>query len=155
METGVSLYEQNKMRDIRYSEKIIALWTAFLLGTLFHTQLGLMPLFHGQSVAYSQDSIQATNGIFWLMLGFFSFPLLAIITTLFWDSQRYRMIHFFLTIIYSVLNLIHLLADLSVKPILWYQIALMLMLLLIGLILNLVSYQWLKYFRKENISFGV
>jgi hypothetical protein len=33
-----------------FAVKIIALWTVFLLGTLFHTQLALMPLFHGLSL---------------------------------------------------------------------------------------------------------
>jgi hypothetical protein len=42
------------------------------------------------------------------------------------------------------LNLAHLIADLLVRPIAWYQIALMAILLIIGLILNLVSYQWLR-----------
>ena len=30
--------------------KIITLWGVFLLGLLFHTQLALMPLFHGLPV---------------------------------------------------------------------------------------------------------
>jgi hypothetical protein len=34
------------VKTAKYPEKIAALWTTFLLGTLFHTQLGLMPLFH-------------------------------------------------------------------------------------------------------------
>jgi hypothetical protein len=55
-----------------------------------------------------------------------------------------RKAHFWLTILYSVLNLAHLIADLLVRPIAWYQIALMAILLIIGLILNLVSYQWLR-----------
>ena len=143
------------MRENQYSEKIVALWTAFLLGTLFHTQLGLMPLFHGQTVAHSHDTAEATSLIFWLMLGFFVIPLLAIVCTLFWDNQRHRLLHFWMTVIYSVLNLLHLVMDLFVSPIAWYQIALMAIVLLIGLLLNLVSYQWLKHYRRDKVSFGV
>lgn len=143
------------MRENQYSEKIVALWTAFLLGTLFHTQLGLMPLFHGQTVAHSHDAAEATSLIFWLMLGFFVIPLFAIVCTLFWDNQRYRLLHFWMTVIYSVLNLLHLVMDLFVSPIAWYQIALMAIVLLIGLLLNLVSYQWLKHYRRDKVSFGV
>ncbi len=40
--------------EITLQEKIIALWIVFLLGMLFHTQLALMPLFHGLKVAESQ-----------------------------------------------------------------------------------------------------
>ncbi|MBD2214218.1 hypothetical protein H6G27_30790 [Nostoc linckia FACHB-104] len=131
---------------INYREKIIALWTVFLLGTVFHTQLGLMPLFHGLSVAESQKAttMNEISVIMWLMLGFFVIPMLAIIATAFADSKRYRVIHFGLTIFYSVMNLLHLILDLFVTPIFWYQIALMAILFGVGLLLNVVAYQWLR-----------
>ncbi|QIR37744.1 hypothetical protein HCG51_14150 [Tolypothrix sp. PCC 7910] len=131
---------------INYREKIIALWTVFLLGTLFHTQLGLMPLFHGLSVAESQKAttMSEISEIMWLMWGFFVIPMLAIIATAFTDVKRYKAIHFGLTIFYSVMNLLHLILDLMVTPIFWYQIALMALLLGVGLLLNFVAYQWLR-----------
>ncbi|MBD2487365.1 hypothetical protein [Aulosira sp. FACHB-615] len=137
---------------LNYRERIITLWTAFLLGTLFHTQLGLMPLFHGLSVAESQHASQLSDisVILWLMLGFFTLPILAIIATSFTEAKRYRVSHFALTVFYSVMNLLHLVADLLVQPILWYQITLMVILLLIGLLLNLVSFQWMKAKSKSN-----
>jgi hypothetical protein len=132
-----------------YADQIIALWTAFLLALLFHTELGLMPLFHGQSIAYSHDA-QHLDVILWLMLAFFVPPLLAIILPTFTDSKRYRSGHFWLTVLYSVLNFAHLIADLSVTPIEWYQIALMTISLLIGILLNLVSYRWMTYYHREK-----
>jgi hypothetical protein len=132
-----------------YANQIIALWTAFLLALLFHTELGLMPLFHGQSIAYSHDT-QHIAVILWLMLAFFVPPLFAIILPTFTDSKSYRAGHFWLTILYSVLNLAHLIADLSVTPIEWYQIALMTILLLIGIVLNLVSYRWMTRYHREK-----
>jgi hypothetical protein len=133
-----------------YPNQIIALWTAFLLALLFHTELGLMPLFHGQSIAYTHDT-QNISWILWLMLAFFVPPLLAIILPTFTDSKRYRIGHFWLTVLYSVLNLAHLIADLSVTPIEWYQIALMAILMLIGILLNLVSYRWMiHYYHREK-----
>lgn len=137
---------------VNYRERIIALWTAFLLGTLFHTQLGLMPLFHGLSVAESQTASKLSDisMIMWLMLGFFVIPMLAIIATSFTDSKRYRIFHFALTVLYSIMNLLHVIADLLVQPILWYQITLMVALFLIGLLLNLVAFQWMKLQPKSN-----
>jgi hypothetical protein len=132
-----------------YTNQIIALWTAFLLVLLFHTDLGLMPLFHGQNVAHSQDTSDI-SGILWSMLAFFVPPLLAIILPTFTDSKRYRAGHFWLTVIYSFLNLAHLIADLLVTPIAWYQIALMTILVLIGIVLNLVSYRWMMHYRQEK-----
>jgi hypothetical protein len=130
---------------VSHREKIITLWAVFLLGTLFHTQLGLMPLFHNQSVAIS-DAHGTGNiaGILWAMLGFSVVPMLAMIAPLFTDSRRYRRLHFGITVLYSILNLIHIIADLLVQPIAWYQIALMVMLFLVGLLLNLVSFQWMR-----------
>ncbi|MFN6516486.1 MAG: hypothetical protein RMY29_018555 [Nostoc sp. CreGUA01] len=131
---------------VNYQQRIIALWTVFLLGTLFHTQLGLMPLFHGLSVLESQKAanINDISGIMWLMLGFFVLPMLAIIGTAFTDSKRYRMIHFGLTVVYSIMNLLHVILDLFVQPILWYQIALMVFLVIVGLLLNITSFKWMR-----------
>ncbi|MDJ0660912.1 MAG: hypothetical protein QNJ42_15705 [Crocosphaera sp.] len=129
---------------VNYQTKIITLWSTFLLGLLFHTQLGLMPLFHGQAIAHSHDSSDI-SWILWLMLLFFVVPMFAMIGTLFTQSKRFKVGHFWMTIIYSVLNFSHITADLFVTPIAWYQIALMVILFVIGLLLNVVAWQWLKY----------
>ncbi|PAX56141.1 hypothetical protein [Brunnivagina elsteri] len=129
-----------------YQQKITSLWNVFLLGTLFHTQLGLMPLFHGLSIANPNlhaNEFKDVSSILWLMLLFFVIPILAIIGTNFTNSQAYKTAHFYLTILYSILNSLHLILDLGVKPIIWSQITLMLILLLVGLLLNFVSYQWM------------
>jgi putative effector of murein hydrolase LrgA (UPF0299 family) len=125
-----------------YPNQIITLWVAFLLTLLFHTDLGLMPLFHGQSVAHSQDTTDI-SWLLWLMLLFFLPPLLGIMLPSFTNSRKYRIAHFWLTVLYSFLNLSHLIADLLVTPIAWYQIALMAILCLIGFVLNIVSYRWM------------
>jgi hypothetical protein len=127
---------------LNYPNQIIALWIAFLLALLFHTDLGLMPLFHGQSVAHSQD-VKDISWILWLMLLFFLPPLWAIIMPTFTNSKKYRTFHFWLTVLYSFLNISHLIADLLVTPIAWYQIVLMATLCLIGFLLNIVSYRWM------------
>ncbi|MBD2464757.1 hypothetical protein H6G89_27525 [Oscillatoria sp. FACHB-1407] len=127
-----------------YREKIITLWAVFLLGILFHTQLGLMPLFHNLSVATS-EAHETTDiaWVLWLMLGFFVIPMGLIITALFTHSKPYRRLHFGVTVVYSLLNFFHIVADLLVQPIAWYQIALMIILFLIGILLNIVAFQWM------------
>ncbi len=134
-----------------FAVKIIALWCVFLFGTIFHTQLGLIPLFHGLDVlaahGHVAGDISEISAILWLMLGFFMLPLLAIIALCFFDSRRFRVSHFWLTVFYSVMNLAHLVVDLTIQPIAWYQIALMALLFLNGLILNGVAYQWVREIR--------
>lgn len=125
-----------------YPQKISALWTSFLLGTLFHTDLGLMPLFHDLPVEHSHAPGNL-DAIFGFMLAFFVVPMLAIVVPTFTDAKPYRSFHFGLTVAYSVMNLGHLIADIVVlAP--WYQLVLMSLLLFIGLVLNWVSFQWLK-----------
>lgn len=127
-----------------HAAKAIVLWIVFLLGTLFHTQLALMPLFHGLSVAESHThEFLSLDVLFWLMLVFFLVPLLAILVALFEPSQRYRTVHFGLTLVYTVLNFAHLLADIAIR-VPSYQIFLMAFLLFVGLILNIVVYQWMR-----------
>jgi hypothetical protein len=138
-------------------EKIIVLWAVFLLGTLFHTQLGLIPLFHGINIARanvpSGTNVNEIADILWGMLAFFAIPMLAIIVTAFTSSKRYRVFHFGLTIVYSVLNLLHVIFDLMVKPIVWSQISLMIILFIIGLLLNLVAWQWMQgYSRRSRLQ---
>jgi hypothetical protein len=108
-----------------------------------------MPLFHGQSIVENHQTTHL-DLIFWGMLFFFFLPMLALIGTNFTESRSFRKGHFWLTLIYSVLNFFHLVADLFVQPIAWYQIALMAILLIIGLVLNLVSYQWLRATSQAN-----
>ena len=130
--------------SVNYQQKIIALWTVFLLGTLFHTQIALMPLFHGESVAESHThEFLPLYYIFWLMMVFFILPMLAIIATAFINSKRYRTFHFGLTLFYSVNNLLHFLSDVLVK-VPGYQLLLMAFLFLVGLLLNIVSFQWMR-----------
>jgi hypothetical protein len=128
--------------------QMMALWIVFLLGTVFHTQLGLMPLFHGLDVlaahGHVATDIREITSILWLMLAFFLIPLVAIIGLCFTESRRFRMGHFGLTVVYSVLNFAHLVVDLTIQPIAWYQIALMAFLLMTGLLLNVVAYQWVR-----------
>ncbi|GAX38505.1 hypothetical protein [Nodularia sp. NIES-3585] len=137
-----------------YRERIIALWTVFLLGTLFHTQLNLMPIFHSLPAIQSQKATTINDifGIMWLMLGFFVLPMLAIILTAFTDLKRYRIIHFGLTIFYTIMNLLHVILDLFVQQVLWYQITLMVFLLFVGLLLNITAFQWMRQQNSFNKS---
>ena len=132
-------------RTINYQEKIIALWTVFLLGTLFHTQLALMPLFHGLSVAESHThEFVDLSFVMWFMAIVFTLPMIAIVATAFEYSKRYRIFHFGLTIFYTVSNFLHFVLDILVK-VPNYQLFLMVFLLVIGILLNIVSFQWMRH----------
>lgn len=118
-------------------QTIIALWTAFLLGMLFHTQLALKPLFHGLAHSHTHDYLQLTP-LFWLMLGVFGIAMAAIIATAVVNGQRYKTLHFGLTITIS-----HLVLDL-IERVPSYQLCLMGYLLFMGLLLKVVAFHWFR-----------
>jgi hypothetical protein len=49
-----------------------------------------------------------------------------------------------MALFYGVMNLMHLVLDLLLPHIFWYQIVLMAVLFSIGLLLIFVAYQWMK-----------
>ena len=131
-----------------FTARITALWTVFLLGILFHTQLALMPLFHGLSVVESHThNYVSVTAVMWFMLIFFCLPLLAIAGCAFYSSRQFRQLHFGLTLVYTGLNLLHFVMD-SLIAVPSYQLALMALLLGVGLLLNLVAYQWMQSSRQ-------
>lgn len=123
--------------------KIIALWMVFLFGMVFHTQLAMMPLLYGADIAIPHYHGKTPISHLWMMLGFFALPMGAIAATALYSSPVYRLAHFGLTLVYSVLNLLHVTMDLRVQPIEWYQIVLMLLVFANGLVLNWVAYRWI------------
>jgi hypothetical protein len=137
--------------------KITALWTVFLLGTLFHTQLALMPLFHGVNVAQSHThGYVSMDFVMWFMLIFFVLPLWAIVGCAFSPNLRFYRLHFVMSLVYTVLNLAHLVVDVIIA-VPGYQLVLMLLLLLIGLLINWVAYSaytWIKTNPKPQDSFN-
>lgn len=124
--------------------QIIALWAVFLFGMVFHSQLAMMPMLYGQDVAMPSSSGKMPDSHPWLMLGFYAIPMIAIAATAVTAAPVYRMIHFWLTIAYTVMNFTHAAMDLGVKPIEWYQIALMVVVFINGILLNIVAFQWMQ-----------
>jgi hypothetical protein len=124
--------------------QIIALWVVFLFGMVFHSQLAMMPLLYGVDIAIPRYNGKTPVSHLWMMLGFFVIPMLAIAATAFYVSPPYRMFHFGLTVVYSVLNFMHGAMDLTVRPIEWYQIALMAIIFLNGILLNVAAFQWMQ-----------
>lgn len=130
--------------DISIQVKIIALWSVFLFGMIFHSQLAFMPVLYGENVAMPEYGGKMPLSHSWLMLGFYAIPMIAIAATTVIDSQPYRIAHFGLTALYSVMNFLHAAMDLKVKPIEWYQIALMAIVFINGIFLNIFAFQWMQ-----------
>jgi hypothetical protein len=117
-----------------------------------------MPLFHGLDVlaphGHVATSVAAITPVLWGMVAFFVLPLVAILALVLHPSRRLCQAHFGLTVLYTLLNIGHLAADLLIQPVAWYQIVLMVLLLVVGLLLNRSAYQWWRMYvpRPRHLS---
>jgi hypothetical protein len=137
--------------SIHQALRLITLWIAWLLAMLFHVDLGLMPLFHGQSAEiHSHVQAGALPLLFGAMLGYFLLPLIAIVLIAYAATaaaparrwQPWRRVHFWFSVVYSVTNLPHLLADILVPDARLDQILLMGVMAVFGLLINLEAWRW-------------
>ena len=131
--------------------RVAGLWGAWLLVMLFHVELGLMPLFHGLSVEIkSRISPQRIPSVFTAMMCYFLLPVMAMILALHaasdpssWSAHRpWRAIQLVLSLVYSLTNVGHLVADIIIPDSRFDQVVLMGVLVLIGLLLNLELWSW-------------
>ncbi|MEX0588187.1 MAG: hypothetical protein WD136_02925 [Cyanobium sp.] len=134
-----------------HAQRLITLWIAWMLAMLFHVDLGLMPLFHGQSPAIqSQLPTDALPLLFGSMLGYFLLPLIAMVLIAYADTsatsaprwRSWRRLHFWFSVVYSATNLPHLLADILIPDARLDQIVLMLALTAFGLLINVEGWRW-------------
>jgi hypothetical protein len=137
--------------SINQALRLITLWIAWLLAMLFHVDLGLMPLFHGQSPEiHSQVQEGALPLLFGAMLGYFLLPLIAIVLIAYAATavgpatrwRPWRRIHFWFSVVYSVTNFPHLIADILVPDARLDQIVLMVALTVFGLLINVEAWRW-------------
>ena len=149
-------------RSSDHALRLRHLWLSYLLAMLFHVELGLMPLFHGISPAIeSQVSPGSLPLLFWAMLLYFLIPLACLLLIAyapprgepqlahgFWG--RWRALHLGISILYTLTNVPHLIADIVVPDSRGDQVFLMLVLLLIGLLINREAWLWWRQGRRRE-----
>lgn len=141
---------------IDHALRLRSLWICWMLCMLFHVDLGLMPLFHGLSPEIESQLPQSSLPLlFWGMLIYFLLPMLAILLISYAASdpshpkrwRRWRQWHFWISVVYTLTNLPHLVADILVPDSRGDQVALMLVLVLIGLLINREGWCWWRELR--------
>ena len=134
---------------IDHSQRLRSLWTAWFLCLLFHTDLGLMPLFHGLSPEIeSHVAPERLPLVFWAMLVYFLVPLGAYVLTSYASSapgwRRWRWFQFGLSVVYTLTNVAHFLIDILIPDSRSDQVLLMAVMLLLGLLINAESWRWCR-----------
>jgi hypothetical protein len=133
------------------AQRLRSLWLTWFLCLLFHTDLGLMPLFHGLSpeIESQVDPAQLPR-VFWAMLLYFLVPLVALVGIAYADGaegpawRRWRWFHFGLAMVYTVTNIAHLVVDILIPDSRSDQVLLMGVMVLIGLLINRESWSWCR-----------
>ena len=142
--------------SIDHGLRLRSLWLSWLLAMLFHVDLGLMPLFHGISPQIKgQVADSQLPGLFATMLGYFLVPLAAVVGIAYACSNPsnrqltapkrrhpWRRIHFGVSVIYSLSNMVHLVADILVPDSRADQVVLMGVMVAIGLLINREAWLW-------------
>lgn len=137
--------------SLRHGLRLISLWLVWLLAMLFHVDLGLMPLFHGQSPEiHSHVHSEALPWLFGAMLAYFLLPLIAILLIVYACTSEappqrwrgWRRLHFWFSIVYTITNIPHLLADILVPDSRVDQVVLMVALVVFGLLINVEGWRW-------------
>ena len=136
---------------IDHALRLRQLWLSYLLAMLFHVDLGLMPLFHGLSPEIESHVEPARLSlVFWGMLLYFLIPLASILLIT-WTASNpstagrwhwWRRLHFWVSVVYTITNIPHLIADILVPDSRSDQVFLMVVLLAIGLLINLEGWRW-------------
>lgn len=126
--------------------KVTVLWIIFLFGMIFHGNLALMPLFWAKSVAMSEELIAANPmaPMLWLMLMLWPIPMIIIAVTIFIEAKWYKITNFVLTLLFTLMNIWHLMGHIGESLVDHRQIVLLTFVLLSGVMLNVVSFMWLK-----------
>ena len=126
--------------------KIVLLWVVFFLGMTMHTFLTIMPVFWGQSITMSPEQIVAypITPMMWMMFFFFLLPIIVIVLTLLTETKWYRITNFVFSLVFTLLNILHLAGHLGKIPVDPRLLILLTFVLISGVILNVVSFRWIK-----------
>ena len=124
--------------------KIVSLWIIFLFGMAFHSLLAVMPIFFGADVAIPDTTGVVPAGMMWMSLFFYLIPMIIMVIVLFIEAKWNKVTNFVLTLVFTLMNMFHLTEHASTSLVDPRQIVLLTFVLIFGIILNIVSYRWLK-----------
>ena len=132
--------------SIDHAQRVRSLWTAWFLCLLFHTDLGLMPLFHGLSPEIeSHVATERLPLVFWAMLLYFLVPLGAYVLSSYASSapgwRRWRRFQFGLSVVYTLTNTAHFVVDILIPDSRSDQVLLMALMLGLGVLINVESWR--------------
>lgn len=111
---------------------------------VFHSLLAMMPLFFGASIAMPGSMGECQPSIMWMSLLIYLLPMLLIVLILFTEKKWFKIINFGFSILFTLMNIFHVIGHISEIPVQMVQVVLLTFVLISGILLNIVSYKWIK-----------
>ena len=125
-------------------EKIVVLWVVFFLGMTTHSLLAIIPIFFGVDVAMPDSTGVVPAPMMWMMLFFWLLPMIIIVGTLITEVNWFRTTNFVISLLFTLFNIWHPIGHLKESPVDPRQIVLLIFVLAFGILLNIVSFKWMK-----------
>jgi hypothetical protein len=122
---------------------VAVLWTALLMGMLYHFMVAAMPLFYGIDVAVPSLKGTDPGGGAWLTVLLGTVYLALITLPVLLKSVFYRWVNFVIAVVMVIFNFWHL-AEHAMEGIAAYQIVLLTSTVIVNVALAAVSFRWVR-----------
>ena len=125
-------------------EKIIILWVVFFLGVTTHMLLAVLPIFFGADIAMPGATGDVPASMVWMMLFLYLLPIVIIALVPFLEAKWFRTSNFSISLLFTLMNIYHPIEHLMQSPVDTRQIVLLTFVLAFSIVLNVVSFKWMK-----------
>jgi len=106
--------------------------------------LAVLPVFFGEDIAMPGATGAVPASIAWMTLFFYLLPIIVIALTLFLETNWFRISNFVISLLITLMNIYHPIEHMKQSPVDPRQIVLLTFVLAFSILLNVVSYRWMK-----------
>jgi|ACQI01.1.fsa_nt_gi uncharacterized membrane protein len=126
------------------TQKLINLWLVIVAGFIIHNMLNILPLFFDQSIAAEGADAAQIAGATWMMLVFFTLPLLMVLLIQMCNPNRIKYVNMVVAGLFLLLNVTHPMELIGQEPFAWHQLILMVFIAIVNIALAYLSWKWLR-----------
>ncbi|MBB6003785.1 hypothetical protein [Arcicella rosea] len=126
------------------SQKIVTLWILFVVCMILHFNYHVGELFYGVDIKRPNANGVVPTSAAIIRFVFEILPMMLVIFILFIEKPIIRQINFYLSILFSLANLAHLVEEFMSPKLDLSQLNLLSFVFISSLLLNLASWRWIK-----------
>ncbi len=126
------------------SQKIVTLWILFVVCMILHFNYHVGELFYGVDIKRPNANGNVPTSAAIIRFVFEILPMMLVTFILFIEKPIIRQINFYLSILFSLANLAHLVEEFMSPKLDLSQLNLLSFVFISSLLLNLASWKWIK-----------